>query len=286
MSRRPTRCVAVALLGTVLAAPAGAVEPGVAGYQKLLDDYLHVISGPGEPIETRFDYLRLDGLPGYHERMGRIRRALLAVPPDSMSARERLAWAINLYNFRVIELVMRDLRDPRTKQLIPGVREIAFFHGVDFFEQPGLQVGDSSYTLNAFERRFLFADFDRASPAPPPRELDPRVHFAIVCAAVGCPPLLPRAYRADSLDAQLDFAVRNALANPRHLRWMAAEGRLFTSQLFGWYRRDFEPEGPLAFILRYAPAAVARSLRERGVKDLDQEIPWDWSLNRYVPGAR
>lgn len=277
------------LLALLACAPSpahAATLPDYAGYQKLLDDYLHVVSNPGEPVETRFDYVGLDAQPGYPERMGRIRRAMMDVNVDSMSAKDRTAWAINAYNFRVLELVIRDLRDPRSHKVIPSIREIGFFHGVDFFEQPGLRVRDSSYTLNGFERKYLFNGFTRAEGVKRPKDLDPRVHFAIVCASVGCPPLMPRAYRGDSLDLQLDAAVRNALASPRQLQWLASESRLLTSQIFRWYERDFEPEGPIAFIERYGPATIASALREKNVKELDQDLPWDWSLNRYIPGAR
>ena len=281
------RRLAVLLLVLAWAAPArAATRPDYSGYQKLLDDYLHVVSKPGDAIETRFDYIALDAQPGYPERMGRIRRAMQDVDVDSLSAKERMAWAINVYNFRAIELVINDLRDPRSHKVIPSVREIGNFHAIGYFDQPGLRVRDSSYTLNTFERKYLFYGFSRAEGAQPPKELDPRAHFAIVCASVGCPPLMPRAYRADSLDYQLAMSVRNALSSPRHLQWLPATKRLLTSQIFRWYQRDFEPDGPIAFIKSYAPPPILDAMIAADVKAIDQDIPWDWSLNRYVPGAQ
>src|SRR5262249_26640926 len=159
-------------------APARAATlPDYAGYQKLLDDYLHVVSKPGEAIETRFDYIALDAQPGYPERMGRVRHAMTDVDVDSLGVKDRLAWAINLYNLRAIELVINDLRDPRTHKVIPSVQELGNFHSFGYFDQPGLRVRDSSYTLNTFEQKYLFYGFTRAEGTKPPKNLDPRVHF-------------------------------------------------------------------------------------------------------------
>ena len=80
--------------------------------------------------------------------------------------------------------------------------------GVPFFEVPVAQVEGKSYNLNTFERTFVFDGYPvpaaGAKPAPRPRGFDPRAHFALVCGAIGCPPLQPRAFLPESLDVQLD----------------------------------------------------------------------------------
>ena len=70
------------------------------------------------------------------------------------------------------------------------------------------------------------------------RELkEPRIHFAINCASVSCPPLPPEPYRAETLDAQLDEAARRYLASPEGLR---VDGdTLRVSRILDWYRQDF-----------------------------------------------
>src|SRR5512145_3313911 len=102
--------LAFALVPAVaLAAPAKSpaqtirAEPDFSGYQELLNDWLTVISVKGEPLDTRFDYEKYYDKPGRFERSVRIRRQMLAVPPSSMDERTRLAWAINMYNYLVIE---------------------------------------------------------------------------------------------------------------------------------------------------------------------------------------
>jgi hypothetical protein len=117
---------------------------------------------------------------------------------------------------------------------------------------------------------------------------DARIHFAVNCASIGCPPLAEEPYRAVSLDAQLDAAARRYLTSPQGLR---IDGRtLRVSSIFKWYGDDFiETFAPLASsggdaqtrailgtIIRYGPpeaAALARG--DSRIAFLD----YDWSLN-------
>ncbi len=281
MSRRVALPFACALLLGLGIAPADGSEPRYDDYQKLLDRFLITVSRPGEPLETRVDYLRLDKDAGGQVLLGRARYTLASADPDSLTPAGQTAWAINLYNLRVIDLVLLNLMDPRTHLMIHTVKETDP-NLRDFFEQTGLVVAGQDYTLDSFEKKFLFHDFDRSSGGPRPEALDPRVHFALVCAALGCPPLSPLVYRGDSLDVQLDRAVRESLRNPRHLRWDAKSGQLLGSQVFFWYQRDFEPEGAYAFVRRYGPAAVVRSAERAHVKRLSAGLHWDWGINRFV----
>ena len=68
---------------------------------------------------------------------------------------------------------------------------------------------------------------------------EPRIHFALVCAAVSCPPLRREAYTGGRLDEQLDAQARAFLASPERNRVDAASRTVFLSPVFGWYREDF-----------------------------------------------
>ncbi len=261
----------------------GAAAPDLAEYQKFLDDYLTVISAKGEPIDTRFDYERLYDVRGRYERLARIKRGLMSVPPSRMSDAARKAWAINLYNFTVIESGTNNLLVPdRGRLRHKTLREIRL-RGGNFFEAPVIDVEGVTYSLDEFERHFLLADFDRDSGGGPPAALDPRVHFAVVCGALGCPPLLPRAYRGDSLEIQLEFATRNALGLERHLRIGGKARRLEASEIFHWYAADF---GGLAkafeFLKAHATPAMRKAIQAGGYTGITGIIPWDWNLNQTV----
>ena len=270
---------------TSVAAPAPsapAATPDFSGYQALLNDWLTVISAKGEPLDTRFDYEWYYDKQGRFERGVRIRRQMLAVPPSTMDERTRLAWAINMYNYLVLETATEYLLVPgRGRLRHQGTRDIMTPEG-RFFLAKRFEIEGRTYSLEEFERFFLFADYDPLKGGDPPPNLDPRVHFAVVCGALGCPPLLPRAYRADSLKIQLEFATRNALALPRHLSFTAT-GQLQGSAIFQWYTRDFGGiEKAFEFAMKYAPAKIRAEVKQRKVTGLMGTVPWDWNLNQTV----
>jgi hypothetical protein len=118
------------------AVPSAAPGPDFSSYQALLDDYLVVTSAPGASIDTRFDYERLYDARDRNPRLDRIRADLLAVSPDSMAPGVRRAWAVNTYNFLVLETATRNLLIPmrgRTRYTDP--REIRV-QGAQFFKAP------------------------------------------------------------------------------------------------------------------------------------------------------
>ena len=283
-----------------LSAPAGgpkktdpAARPDFSAYQRMLDEFLSVISDRGQPIETRFDYMRLHRTSDWGGRFLRVREQLFASPPSEFDERDRRAWAINAYNFLVIQTITENLYEGMHRSLhrgtqviyrpvVSSVRNIQI-DDVAFFDAPLVEIGGVRYSLNTFERHFAFADYDSTSRKPPPPALDPRVHFALVCGSVGCPSLLPRAYRGDSLDRQLDFAVRNALASPTHLRWNNSTNRIEASALFNWYPADFGGyEAALMFVKKYAPASLRKEVSRIKVSWIPGIIPWNWDLNQNL----
>lgn len=109
-----------------------------------------------------------------------------------------------------------------------------------------------------------------------PRFQDPRVHFAINCAAKSCPPLYPEAFVGDRLDAQLDDATRSFINDPNQYR---IEGdTLVVSRIFKWFGEDFK-DGPLAFFLEYADAPLKEQLEARREALTVDYLDYDWSLN-------
>jgi uncharacterized protein DUF547 len=286
----PLAFVAVALALALAPSTAAAAKskppaaiPDFSGYQELLDELLTVISAPGEALDTRFDYEKFYDMRGRFERGKRIRRQLLAIPPSAMDDRNRLAWAINTYNYLVIETATEYLLVPNRGRLrYVGPRDIKT-PGGPLFQAPLVEIEGQKYSLDQFELHFLFGDFDRSKGAPPPAALDPRVHFALNCGAIGCPPLQPRAFRGDSLKIQLDFATRNALALPRHLQFMEEIGRVQASSIFQWFSADFGGmEKAFDFLMKYAPPKTRAAIQQRKITSISGMTVWDWNLNQTV----
>jgi hypothetical protein len=266
----------------VAAAPASDTpSPDFGPYQTLLDEYLVVTSAKGRPLQTRFDYERLHLSRGRYERFARVRKAMFAVPPATMDDVTRLAWAINAYNFLVIENATNNLIVPRRGMLrYTSVKEMSTGEGT-FFTRPVVEIAGTRYSLDTFERTFVFPGYTPAPGTSPPAGFDPRPHFALVCGASGCPPLQPLVYDPRRIDAQLDAAVTGALQSPSHLVWKAAERELLASSIFDWYVLDFGGHaGAFQFLVRHAPASVRSGIAKQGVTSVTGYVPWDWDLNQ------
>jgi hypothetical protein len=122
-----------------------------------------------------------------------------------------------------------------------------------------------------------------------PATVDPRIHAALNCAAVSCPPLLDRAYTAATLDADLAARWRAFLGSSRAAR-IDGRGRLTLSSLFDWFAEDVEADGDplgdaiLAGMPRQRAATYRRHLAGRSAADLRADarvrFAYDWTVNR------
>ena len=129
-------------------------------------------------------------------------------------------------------------------------------------------------TLNRIEHQMLRKNYD-----------EPRVHFALVCAARGCPPLRSEAYTADRLNAQLDDQGRIFLAAP-HKNSVDLEARVLNlSPIFKWFRKDFEKKygSVIGFIKAYWPPEI--SAKMTGENYEIRYTSYDWSLNDTKSGG-
>jgi hypothetical protein len=119
----------------------------------------------------------------------------------------------------------------------------------------------------------------------PVRFGEPRIHFAVNCASIGCPALRDEPFLAERLELQLEDSTRRFLRDSSRNRWR--DGRLQVSRIFDWYREDFERGSRGAASLAGFLARYGQSL---GLDDSDRrrlragEIPvsfldYDWALN-------
>jgi hypothetical protein len=129
------------------------------------------------------------------------------------------AYLINAYNLLVIQSVIANypLKSPLDK--------------AGFFDKTTHTVMGSPRTLNDIEHKLLRAVFPKES----------RFHFVLVCAGLGCPPLIGTAYRPETLEAQLQTQTEKALNDPQFIR--VKKNKVGISQLFEWYTGDFTQGG-------------------------------------------
>lgn len=295
--RRPAArwigCV-LALVALIVVAPrAQATEPDASGFATLLQRYLRVIGGKGDAYDTRFDYEQLyidEHVYTQHrsDRLDAIRAQLLSVTPSTLTPAERRAWAINAYNFMVVERMTTNLLVPGRKFLrYDSPREVNRAEGT-FYAAPVVTLEGVSYSLAGFARRFVYGDTTaqpladvieaRTEPA------DPRLTFALAQGTLGSAPLLPWIYRADSLEAQLDRATRLALALPAWLKVDPVSGTFSASNHFFHERADFggpDLPGLMPLVDRHGPPAIKKLVAKRHLKRPDLFFEPTWKLNQY-----
>jgi hypothetical protein len=190
---------------------------------------------------------------------------------ETLSRDERLAFLINAYNAWTIELILtkypelKSIRDLGSVVRSPWKRR--------FFSLLG-----EERSLDDLEHGMIRASgvFD-----------EPRIHFVVNCASIGCPALRPEAMTAARLESQLEDSTRRFLRDTSRNRFDAAGGRLEVSKIFDWYKSDFEKGfrgigsreqffGRYAELLSSDPKGQAL-LRDGKVRIV--YLDYDWSLN-------
>ncbi|GAB2478772.1 DUF547 domain-containing protein [Hymenobacter qilianensis] len=170
----------------------------------------------------------------------------------TMSAAERKAFYLNAYNLVVIGAVVE--RFP-----IASVMKVQ-----GFFDKLPFTIAGEKMTLNELETNKLRKPYN-----------DPRIHFALVCAAKGCPRLSREAFAAPTLDAQLSAQTKRVLTDPTFIRLNATAKKVQVSEIFKWYAADFNASGQplIPYLNQYRAAQPIPATYA-----IDY-YPYDWSLN-------
>ena len=285
--------VGALLAASLLALPARATEPDYSGWSDFLQHYLKVLREPGKPRDTRFDYEQLyvdEGIWTKHrsDALTSLHTQLLSVAPSQMTPAERSAWAINAYNFLVVERMTLYLLVPNRRFLrYDSPRQVNNDAGT-FFAAIVANVEGRDYSLTGFERRFVYGD-TAATPGddgtlPRAKPGDPRLMFALCKASLCTGPLLPWVYRADSLEKQLDRAARTALALKTYVRTDEKTGELSATNRFFEERCDYggnELAGVVPFLRKYGTPATQRIIATRKLTRVPLYFEPDWKINQF-----
>jgi hypothetical protein len=218
--------------------------------------------------DDRFDYL---GLARERAELDLYLAELRRVTPQQLAGwtrEQRYAFWINTYNAHVVDLVARNWP-------LEGIKDLgSLFDPVwkkRYIDMPALDPEGKGrkLSLDDVEHQILR-----------PRFRDARVHAAVNCASIGCPPLRAEAFTAEELERQLDEQVRKWLADPARNRYEHAKSTIRVSKIFKWFERDFERDAGSveAWILRYAPEDEAHWMK--AAKKLKRtHLDYDWKVN-------
>lgn len=255
--------------GSALAAPKADAWPRweahVAGSERAVDHdpwdgILAEVVSLGDDGVARVDYPTLTGDSLRGQLDGYIAQ-LASTPVSELDRAEQQAYWINLYNALTLQ-VMRD------HYPVDSIQDVDISPGL-FSSGPWgaelIAVEDEILTLDDIEHRILR-----------PLWRDPRIHYAVNCASIGCPNLQGRAWRAATLDADLEAA---ATAYVNHDRGFTVDdGDLVVSSIYDWFIADFggNDEGVLRHLAQYAgPDRQAILQSARRISD----HRYDWALN-------
>lgn len=132
------------------------------------------------------------------------------------SSNEKKAFYINAYNLLVIESITNYY----------PIKSALDKNG--FFKSFKHKIAGEALTLDEIEKKRILFVYN-----------DPRVHFALACAAKGCPKLASNSYKPANLDTQLDKQASNVLNDPTFIRVKSGSNSVMISQIFEWYKKDF-----------------------------------------------
>lgn len=264
MTRWMTLVAAILLTASVSpratrAQSGSSIEPDYSFWTTILQKY----SAPAKGVD--YAALRARDAGG----LQKLRQQLGSVNVANLNHKQQLAYWINVYNVNVVATIVEhypveSIRDISTDPIIR----------LNVFKKERVPLGSAKLSLDQIENEKIRDGFH-----------DPRIHFAINCAARSCPPIRPEAYNGANVDAQLDDQVRRFLNGPLGVRFGRKGHTLLihVTKIMEWFGDDFQKwgGGKVAFFRRYLTPDQQQLIDQaRGKIDLEYD-DYDWSLNDW-----
>ncbi len=214
----------------------------------------------GYKKQTRFAYALISDqdrkvLEDYLASLSKVRVSYLAQA-------EQLPFWINLYNALTVQVILDHYP-------IDSIFDIDISPGL-FSNGPWgkklVVIEGAKIGLDDIEHRILR-----------PIWRDPRIHYAVNCASIGCPNLSPVAFTTDNTEAQLNYAAKLYINHPRGIK--IKRGKLYTSSIYEWFREDFGDTDRQ--LIEHLNAFTLPELRRKliKIKKVSDSLEYDWGLN-------
>ena len=243
---------------------AAAFDHAHVAWSALLRKHVVVIDG-GKASQVRYDGMARDRrlLKSYLEGLSAVRQEEF----ERWARAEQMAFLINAYNAFTVDKILTRYPD------IGSIWDFGRIFGHPFKDRFFALLGRRS-SLDYVEHEVLRK-----------RYAEPRIHYAVNCAAVGCPMLREEAYLPARLEEQLEEQARRFLSDRARNRLRG--GRLEVSKIFDWFKEDFAERE--VYFARYA-ALLADRPDERQLimsgKAVVTFLDYDWSLNDFASLSR
>lgn len=190
---------------------------------------------------------------------------------DSLKREDRMAYLINVYNANTVELILRSYPD------IKSIKDIGGVFGKPWKIQ-FIRLFGTQQHLDHVEHELLRA---------PGVYDEPRIHFVVNCASIGCPALRPEAITGAKLEAQLEDSTKRFMRDKTRNRFNAKTGNLEVSKIFDWFKVDWLSgykgiSTREQFFGRYAELLAEDAAGQQTVRDGKASLSflnYDWGLN-------
>ncbi len=188
-------------------------------------------------------------------------QTLESIPISDYSRNEQAAYWINLYNALTVKVILEHypVESIMKINISPG------FFNFGPWDAKLIKVEGEELSLNDIEHRILR-----------PIWKDPRIHYAVNCASIGCPNLAPVPYTSENLEILLEQGAKNFINHPRGVSFK--DNELWISKIYTWFEEDFggNEKGILQHLQKYATKELADKLQNYNG---DIESDYDWDLN-------
>ncbi len=194
------------------------------------------------------------------ERLDEYIKSLAALEITAYSRSEQLAYWLNLYNALTVQVILQHYPVKSIKDI-----DISGLLANGPWGKELVEVEGEKLSLDNIEHEILR-----------PGWKDPRIHYGVNCASIGCPNLQPDAFTGASVDDMLTAGAKQYVNSPRGLS--IRNGRVTVSKIYSWFAYDFgnSKEGVMRHLLKYASAERAHQLKTAG--DI-HDTRYDWALN-------
>ncbi len=221
----------------------------------------YVVTDSNGLNRVRYDHVTTADTQALHGYIVNLRR----VPVDRLNRMEQLAFWINVYNALTVRLVLEFYPVNSIQDIDLG----SGFFSSGPWNKKLFKIDGELVSLNDVEHRILR-----------PIWQDPRLHYAVNCAAIGCPNLQIQAFTGANVSTLLDQGARSYINSNRNISFR--DGRLVVSKIYTWFQDDFggSEAAVLAHMRRYANTGVKSILEQ--VTDI-YDYTYDWDLNLAKP---
>ena len=232
-------------------------------WQEILDGYLSI----DDSGINRVDYASLKASEADNAELSDYLAYLQGLDPRHYSRLEQKAYWINFYNALTVRVVVDAYPVDSIREISESLLAVGGLIPIGPWGDVRASVAGLDLTLDDIEHGILR-----------PIYRDNRIHYAVNCASIGCPNLLPAAYTAENMESQLEAGAREYVNHPRGVDFVD-EDFIVISSIYDWWMADYggSEDGVMEHLVRYADGELAERLRDfAGVVEYD----YDWNLNQ------